>query len=300
MLARRGLTIVELLVTMAVAGIALAMIASVSLRQQRVFGDLAEQAAVAGQLREASSVLPIDLRAVSPAAGDVREARDTALELRATIASGVVCDSAAGMFVLAPAIDGAGTRAAYLTPVEAGDSLWVLSPVALGDTDDVWRAYRIAGVMSTAAGACAAQGPRLSDGESHVARTAITVVPPPAARSIGMPVRVTRPVRYSIYHASDGAWYLGEKDWSNASAKFNGIQPVAGPFLAAAGGVVFKYIDSLGIGLPSPVADPRGIALVRIELHGQTKNATRVLGAAGSAGKRADSSVVVVSLRNRR
>src|SRR3954465_15712357 len=84
---RRGVTLIELLVVIVVAGVALSLIAAISVRQQRTFADLREAAALSGQMRDAAAILPIDLRGVSAAMGDLSDARDTAVELRATIAS---------------------------------------------------------------------------------------------------------------------------------------------------------------------------------------------------------------------
>jgi hypothetical protein len=116
-----------------------------------------------------------------------------------------------------------------------------------------------------------------------------------------MPVRITRPLRYSLYRASDSQWYFGERDWSGASGRFNTIQPIAGPFLpAASGGLAFAYFDSAGAVLPTPVPDTRAIALVRVQMIGQTRSVTRALGAASkSASPRADTVVVYVAPRNR-
>jgi hypothetical protein len=116
-----------------------------------------------------------------------------------------------------------------------------------------------------------------------------------------MPVRVTRPVRYSLYRAGDGLWYVGEKDWNTSAARFNTIQPVSGPFLSAAsGGLTFMYLDSTGVPLAAPVVDPTTIAAIRVRLRGQTRNVSRVLGSAASTGKRVDTSIVAVLLHNRR
>ena len=81
---RRGATLLELLVTLVIAGIALSLVAAISARQQRVVADLQENAALSSQLGDAISILPIDLGAVSSIAGDIREARDTSIEIRAT------------------------------------------------------------------------------------------------------------------------------------------------------------------------------------------------------------------------
>lgn len=108
-------------------------------------------------------------------------------------------------------------------------------------------------------------------------------------------------MRYSLYRASDGDWYLGAREWNPVAVRFNTIQPVSGPFLSPSlGGLAFRYLDTLGSSLATPVVDTRAIALVRIELRGQTKNASRALSAAGPPGKRSDSLSLVVLLRNRR
>jgi hypothetical protein len=112
-------------------------------------------------------------------------------------------------------------------------------------------------------------------------------------------VRVTRPIRYSLYHASDGSWYLGARDWNDASAKFNTTQPLAGPFRSPGAGPVFRWFDSTGAVLASPVAWRDQVALVRIDLRAQTRNADRVLGSAWNSGPRADSVSTFVAVRNR-
>src|SRR5262245_32471442 len=121
---RAGVTLVELLVTMTMGGIVLSLVTVVCLRQQRIFTDLANATAVAGQLRDAATILPIDLRAVASGSGDIRDARDTSLEIRGTIASAVVCDTLRGAVVLAPRVAGVESYAGMVTSLDVGDSLW--------------------------------------------------------------------------------------------------------------------------------------------------------------------------------
>ena len=90
---RSGLTLVELMATVAVAGVVLAIVAGVALRQERTFAALTADAALAGQLRDAASLLPSDLRTAAVGAGDLREATDTSIEIRETMANEVVCDT---------------------------------------------------------------------------------------------------------------------------------------------------------------------------------------------------------------
>jgi hypothetical protein len=115
---------------------------------------------------------------------------------------------------------------------------------------------------------------------------------------VGRPLRITRPIRYSLYRSSDDSWYLGARDWNSTTSKFNAIQPVAGPF-EPSGTPVFRWYDTTGALLATPVAWRDRIALVRIDLRGRTRGADRILGSSHDNGPRADSVTISVSVRNR-
>ena len=298
MLTRRGLTLIEMIVAMTVGGVALAVIAMISVRQQRLYADVADRAALTGQLRQASAVLPIELRGASPGAGDIREARDTAIELRSSIASAVVCDTIGGSIVLAPAMLGATAFVGYLTPIAAGDTAWVLTRA---DTVDVWIPYAVSSVSSVAPGACGPLGPQLNAAARASSRVGIRLsASGPMPNLTGTVLRVTRPVRYSLYRGGDGRWYLGQRDWNVASLRFNTIQPVSGPFSSPSSrGLAFQYADSMGSALPIPVTDPRAISLIRVDVRGQSRNVMRAF-AGQTQGKSTDSVHLAVWLRNRR
>lgn len=296
MLNRRGATLIELLVTTIVGGIALTLVAAICVRQQRIIGDLQHGTALAGQLRDASTILPIDLAGIGSAAGDIREAADTAIEIRSTIASAVVCDTARGAIVLAPAVSGASTFAGLATPIAAGDSAWLL----FADSAESWRPMRVMSVSSSHGGRCHPAGPALDAASLVTPRTVLMLDSIADAGWIGAPLRVTRPVRYSLYRSTDG-WSLGEREWNTTTLRFNTVQPISGPYLSPSnGGIRFTYFDSTATPLPSPVVDPRAIAFIRVDVRGQTRNATRAVGAAGASVARVDSSSTVVLLRNRR
>jgi hypothetical protein len=298
--ARLGISIIEILVAMVVGGVVLALITMIAVRQQRLFTDLTDGVALSGQLREAATILPIDLRGVSIAARDIREARDTSVELRGTIASAVICDTIANGFALAPTEVGASAYASYLTTLDVGDTAWLYTPT---DSIDDWQPFAIASVGTPPSRQCASRGPHLSDDERALPRVSIALAAPPSSllSAIGRPLRITRPARYSLYRGSDGGWYVGEKDWTTAAARFNTIQPVSGPFLSPAlGGLTFTYLDTTGASISLPVADTRAIAAIRISLRGQTKNLTRVLGSAATTGKRVDTATINVLMHNRR
>ena len=294
MLTRRpGFTLAELLIALACASVLFAVTASIALRQQRLFAELADNAAATGRLREVTATLPIDLRGVSPAAGDIREARDTALEVRATIASAVVCDTAGRSIVLGPALAGAGTFANYLTAVASSDTAWLLD---LRDTLDNWIPRKITSVSSTSANGCGRGAPVASGPFSATTLTLDSLAP---ARP-GTALRVTRPVRYSLYRSSDGSWQVGARDWNSSTLRLNTIQPIAGPFAPPSGhGLAFSYLDSAGRELANPGDSSARLALIRIAAMTRAGAPARVLGA-NATSRRTDSLDVAVFLHNRR
>jgi prepilin-type N-terminal cleavage/methylation domain-containing protein len=290
----RGFTLPELLITLACAAILFAAIASASVRQQRLFAELADDAAVTGRLREATATLPIDLRGVSPAAGDIRDARDTALEIRATIASAVVCDTVGRSIVLGPALTGADTYASYVTSVATGDTAWLLDA---RDTIENWMPRRITSVSSGTTSKCATGGPLPN---SPFVSTSFALDSLPSGRVVGTVLRVTRPMRYSLYRSADGSWQLGARDWNSATLRLNTIQPVAGPLLPPSGrGLVFAYVDTSGGILANTAAFPTGLALIRVAARAQARGPVRVLGASGTP-RRVDSLDAAIFLHNRR
>jgi len=292
---RKGVTLLELLVTMTVGGIALSIVTLLCVRQQRLIGDLSQTSALSAHLRDAGAILPIDIRALAPALGDIREARDTSLEIRATIASGVVCDTGSAAIALAPAVDNVASFASVATTIAPGDSAWLLSP---NDSTETWTPHRIDAVRSGEGRQCDARGPTL-DTRIDAPRIALALDSAASTAWIGTPVRVTRPLRYSLYRSGDGMWWLGERDWSTDGAQFNTIQPVAGPLLSPSSrGLRFEYFDSAGTELTVPVTDARAVALMRIELRAETKTAPHVLVKNTSSG-RMDSLSMWVMLRNR-
>ena len=117
-------------------------------------------------------------------------------------------------------------------------------------------------------------------------------------------VHVLRPFRLSLYRASDGQWYLGGRDWNGTLARFNCIQPVAGPLRpysrsASASGLVFLYASASGEPLGAP-ADPEQIATITIVARAETRAPVRGTGMATTvSGVVRDSLAVTVALRNR-
>ena len=297
--ARAAFTLIELVAAIVVGGVVLAVVAGIALRQQRVFAALTEDAALAGQLRDAGSMLPGDFRVASVAGRDLREATDTSLELRETIGSAVVCDTLGGSIVLAPIVAGGDAFAAGFSTPAVGDTAWVLTPL---DSASRWMPYRVTSESGARAGQCIAGGPRLDAGSLGTPRVALSLDSAAVPLTlVGRPVRITRPIRYSVYKSSDGRWYLGARDWNSGASRFNSVQPLAGPFQSPTPATpVFRWFDTSGVLMPTPVTSLDLVATLRVDLHGQTRNADLALGSATDSGARRDSVQLVVSPRKRR
>lgn len=292
---RPGTTLVELLVALVVGGVVLAMIASIGVRQQRLYADLGRRVAGQEQLRHAGAILPIDVRAASVRDGDIAagEARDTSLELRATLGSSIVCDAVGStLSLVAPAAD--SELASVVDQPRMGDTLWVLDE---STDEERWNAMPVRSAWSGDR-PCAADRPSSAVAVGAGSATPLVIdtgQPDAASVPAGMPVRITRRVRYDLYRAGDGHWYLGYRDWNGALGRFNVVQPVSGPFLAPASGVRFRYFDAAGREVPAADSETRRITLVTTILRA---TGSPTLGAT-AGGRRADSSLIAVALRNR-
>src|SRR6185503_546753 len=102
---RPGYTLLELLIALGIGALVIGLGAMIGFRHQRFHRDVVIAVERADELDELVALMPISLRGIAPGEGDIVPggARDTSLEFRATIASGVVCDSASLTTLIAPA-----------------------------------------------------------------------------------------------------------------------------------------------------------------------------------------------------
>ena len=282
-----GFTLFEMMLVLVLSAVVLGVVSAIGNRLQRQLHDTSRRIGTAEQLSTASAILPLDLRPLSPADGDIPsgEARDSSLELRSTIGSGVVCGHATGTLVVAPFSLAGGRHASW--SAEAGDTLWVLSE---GDTAGSWRALIIRGVypVRTSCSSLTGAPTSLVFDLDHLATIEVQDSVPVAGGSM---VRVTRPIRYSIYRSSDGLWYVGLQSWSATTTRFNVVQPLSGPYAPPSpDGTRIEYFDADGNRVPPGASDTRAIARVEWVLRGMP----------GRDTTGTDSTRVVIGLRNRR
>lgn len=267
--ARRGFSLVELIVILALGTIVMGGLTSVLVRQQRFYRGTADLIETRSQIRQAAGIIPSDLRGVSTVGGDILQISDTSMIFWATIGQAVACTAIPG----ATSIDipplvlaNKNTLASFTMTPALGDTVYVYHDgpsEAAGD--DYWRAYGITGSPTTSATSCLSL---TGNADLTTARYSFPLsVPLSADISVGTPLRFVRRTRYTLFKAQDNAWYLGycSPDCAGATP-----QPIAGPFLPGGGGtagVSFSYQNEAG----AVTAVPANVAQVSIVVRGQTR-----------------------------
>ena len=205
-------------------------------------------------------MLPIDVRAASSVAGDIRDARDTRIELRGTIASAVVCDTAGGG-------RSCSRRDWRRRDLRQASLSAVAGRHRVGARRERFR-RRVAtvsrGVERRVArgGECAARGPQLERrGARDAARLlALDSLTPRDARSARRFASLARFATASIA-APTAIGISGSATGIRRASRFN-TDPTRERSVpaAGAGGLAFRYLDSAGTRSPTPVVNTRVIA----------------------------------------
>lgn len=293
---RRGFSLVELIVILALSTIVMGGLTSVLVRQQRFYRGTADLIETRSQIRQAAGIIPSDLRGVSTIGGDILAISDTSMVFWATIGQAVACLATplATTITIPPLVlQNNNTLASFTTTPGLGDTVYVYHNGATdAAADDYWWPYGILGPPTTVTSACAVLAftgvldqntPRYSFMLSEPLRADI---------SVGTPLRFVRRTRYSLYQADDMSWYLGYCSPDCVGAP----QPIAGPFLSGSGankGVSFSYQNAAG----AVTATPADVAQVSIVVRGQTQG-TVDMGGYGNT-QVGDSLRFSVAIRNR-
>ncbi len=301
---RRGFTLIELAVVLVILGVAGSAIGLTLLRQQRFYRGAAELLYAREGVRDAIELLSTDIRGMSTAdtAGLLA---DSAVELFASIGSSVVCQVAGTEIGLPSAVPFPGnTLTAFVTQPDTGDIvLFYRDSVESGSQ---WERHRIAGftARSLAASCPASTGfTPPQDADAGTNGFLITLSTPLSSHfGRGAPVRFIRRGRYSLYHSTDGEWYLGYRRCNAVGSSVCGaIQPLSGPYRAYSSnpgstGLLFEFFDELGGRLG---AGSSPLTLARIDITARAESRHR-LTVEGRTVMPADSGTVSVAVRNRR
>lgn len=313
---RAGFTLVELIVTMVIMGAVMGAMLTVLSRQQRFYRSASDIMDARTQTRQATDLLPADLRSLSSSdtrnGTDFYTSTDKVIDFRGAIGSSIACRiTGASTLVLPPANLSAGTALSTwsVTP-QAGDSIFIYddSSSASSNNDDHWAVYgitAIATVNPSSSGACQTTSGYVSAADVTAGRVSYKVTlgsALPATVSQGAPIRIFRRRRYELYQPSAGSgWYLGTYECRNSCGA---LSPVSGPFAAysataANSGLRFTYLDSLGNELtPTSAAERAKIARITISARADTRGLVNIPGKPVATLR--DSLSLDIALRNRK
>jgi len=294
--ARRGVALSEIIVVLALVGVLGSAIGLTLIRQQRFYRSTSELLQTREGVRDAMELLSTDIRGLS-VSDTVRLAADSAIEFFANIGSSIVCQMSG---VNGVGLPGSGpprgnALTALLSRPDTGDVASFLR-----DSSE-WERHRIIGFGDSplaCSGSSFAQQDIASVGKGFLLELSPTLnleVKP------GTPVRFIRRGRYSLYHASDGRWYLGYRRCNAlGSSTCGAIQPLSGPYRdyssdARRTGLLFEYFGESGNRLASG-ASPLGIA--RVDVTARAESRQRIV-VEGRVITPVDSATVAIAIRNR-
>lgn len=228
---RRGATLAELVVALALATVVSAAAAAAMVGAERYARRATATSEDRRTLREAELILASELRAV--VADSLRLAGDTAAEFLGVVGTSVACVADGRALVLPPAASSRGLPfSVWRATPESGDVVAVFDS-SLGGT---WRAARADSVASRPDGAGCTPATGLVTAADVAARRPATHIRLDRDLAPGVgpgtPVRLLRRGRYVLFRGADRSWSLAYRRCS-APLACGSAQPVAGPLAAA-------------------------------------------------------------------
>jgi prepilin-type N-terminal cleavage/methylation domain-containing protein len=320
---RRGMTLVEIMIALVLLGIISGVIMRVITRQQRFYQGVNQIMTQRGQLRQATSVVPVDLRSLSSVGDDIKVATDSSMEFMVTVGTGIVCElPAGGAQIVLPPDTLASTQ--VLTswygygkpdPTVFAYEVYVYNDSnVVGNEEDRWQRFNLT-ASATRTDKCLASFTRVADlGKKRYLLTLssatgepndpVTGGPLSQYIEVGAPVRIARRVKYALYQESDGKWYLGFANRMASTGTYDTMSPVSGPYdpYGSASGLGFRYYDVDGNEIASNPDSTGRSKIARIDLIARARTSGNVRAAGiqnGASQQYRDSLAVSVMLRNR-
>lgn len=287
MSARRGFSLVELLIGMVLLGIVSTAIYKLLTNNQRLYRLETQRSDLNDVIRTAAMILPSELRGLDASDGDILAMSSTSITYKATRAAGVLCLDPGS--VLTVTLDGTnmfGLR----SPSATQDSIILFNE---GDpttrADDAWIHGAVTGVTAGTACSGGASSYAITIASNSGANDATTGKMSTVQK--GAPVKFFEVCKLLLYN--DGSdYYLGMATYNRASSSWGTTQPLVGPLTST--GLAFTYTDSTN----TTTADSSKVARIGIVIRGSTSEA--VYGSSGSMAKVVDSLLTSVALRNNR
>lgn len=264
---RRGVSLVELMITLVLLGIVAGGMMQVIERQQKFYNGNSSVLGIRSNVRQGVAVFQSDLRGINPGLDIYSgEMKSTSIEFREPRGSSVICaiDPSLTTIVVPPPVLTSGMGfTSWVDAPEVGDSVLVFNPsTRLWDTTP----RVITGSDPTeGSGTCTMD---LKDAGDLARGWQMTLDPAlPADVGVGASLRFFRKARYELMQAADGNWYLGFRDCTTVSCEEP--RPIAGPYLAKGNtppGLQLDYYDANG----NSTADPTALRRIDITLRSQS------------------------------
>jgi prepilin-type N-terminal cleavage/methylation domain-containing protein len=317
---RRGMTLIEIMISLVLLGIVGGVVMRVITRQQRFYQGVNQIMAQRGQLRQATAVLPVDLRSLSSVGDDILAATDSSMEFMVNVGTGVVCELVDGKQVALPPETLASGQVltsfyGYGNPdvTKYSYSVYIYNDSSIaGNEDDRWQKFSLV-AMHGDVSRCALSFTTAGDAGKNRPIIEVSSTEPndlltggPLSRyiEVGAPVRVMKRVRYALFQDTDSKWYLGFANWNAATSAYGSLSAVSGPYdpYGTASGFAFRYYDVDGneIASGANTANREKIARVDLVARARTSSNVRAEGIQGGVKQQyRDSLAVSVMLRNR-
>lgn len=296
---RRGVTLIELMITLVLLGIVAGGMMQIIVRQQKFYNGNSGVLDTRSNVRQGVAVLQSDLRGIRPErdiyAGGMKA---TSLDFREPRGSSVICaiDASLTTIVVPPPVlsNGAGLSS-WMQPPAVGDSVLVYDVKARRWIDDVNVGNVIIGSQPTEGSGVCTGGVPLTDAARGWQITLANALPDSVG--VGASLRFFRRAHYGLMQASDGDWYLGYFDCNSSDASSHCDEPAAisGSYLAEDAdppGLHFTYRDASG----AETTDPTLVRRIDFTLRSQSASVVDIQGRAKGFYK--DSLSTSVAVRN--
>jgi hypothetical protein len=294
---RRAATLVELIIGITVLAMVLAIAIAQVARLQRTYSAVTDDMEARARLRDGADMLRSELRGIGAAGRSLMSIADTAIEFYSATGTSTLCLVSPGSTITLPpdTLPSGRILSSWAFAPDVGDVILILTD-STAPAIPHWQSASVTSVARVPAPAgCPASTEVLTPPDVAAPQLAYQLQldsVPAAGIHSGAPVRVVRRVRYDVYRAGDGNWYLGYRTCISACA---GVQPVSGPYGGGARPpIVFHFFGRSGALVSAgSVAD---VARIDIVLHASYPRPFRLPGMA--TGVLSDSVTTSVALRN--
>jgi prepilin-type N-terminal cleavage/methylation domain-containing protein len=299
--ARRGFTLIELIVAIVLLAIVAGGMMGIIVRQQRFYSGSSGVLETRGSVRDGVAMLTSDLRSLSPSKGDIYAMGRTFIDFRLVTGAATACTISVDRksVTVPPLVLSTNTGlTSWIAAPQNGDSVFVYdADTSVNSSDDKWDPDQLSSAATGSANCPTTSGFTTTAGEAGSGFLIPINTALPSTVSVGAAMRFFRRARYQLFQASDNLWYLGFYDClPTRTPACTTLEPVSGPYLPAANsgtsGLELTYYDSTG----AVTADSSKVRRLGIVTRAQSRSIIHTPGRA--QGFYQDSLSVFLAVRN--